>query len=305
MRLTAQLFILYIQGNAFERQEHKHIHQHARNMPADQSNGDSLAAPLERMRLRSRGPIDMQQHISAARANINTANSSQLPSLQSLGLVNDTSRFSISLHDCYVRSSNIEGTYNINASFVAVKTLIRQRRVQLVKDICTLLGNDPDKWFAPRFRPYDLPSHPLDWSTMVLREMHLLAASTNNFLTADQRRAAVHQSMREASDNPQEEPVPVSHEETTASHHAHGSFMDSAAEDQDVKDRIEGLEEEMFDLFGRQADTREDFRDLKREMDDEITALKTKAADLRRYCVDLELSLTEVRRAGPVHDEEV
>lgn len=71
--------------------------------------------------------------------------------------------------DCYVRSYNILGRYNVNASYKTVCNASRRKRRGLVTEIAAVLGNYSGDWLPFIFRPRNLPLHPLDWSTTFLQ----------------------------------------------------------------------------------------------------------------------------------------
>lgn len=170
-------------------------------MEANQAGGLSAQMPSHSMIRRSKGPIELQQQITAADVASNTnpaVNATttvvHIPILPSLGLLDDASRFPLNPPDHYVRFPNQGKSYNVNASYL---TVMRDQRVHLVKTVSSLLGNNPDMWYS--IRPERLPRHPLDWSTVLLKEMHKLAASMPSSLKVLQRIAAVNQVMLSAS----------------------------------------------------------------------------------------------------------
>lgn len=168
-------------------------------MEENQAGGLSVPTSHSMMR-RSMGPIELQQQIVASKARNVASNPDpaaktamdavHIPSLPSLGLLDDASRFSLNPPDHYVRSSSQGKSYNVNASYLTVETVMRDQRVSLVKTISSLLGDNPDMWHP--VRPQDLPRHPLDWSTVLLKEINKLAASMPSSLNALQRIVAVH-----------------------------------------------------------------------------------------------------------------
>lgn len=71
--------------------------------------------------------------------------------------------------DCYVRSYNASGRYNVNASYNTVCRSCREKRRNLVIEIAAVLGDYSGDWLPFEFRPRNLPLHPLDWSTTFLQ----------------------------------------------------------------------------------------------------------------------------------------
>lgn len=175
-------------------------------MEVNQAGGLNAKMPSHPMTRRSMGQVELQQQIIASEAT-NTASSWKqaestntdivhIPSLPSLGLLNDTHRFARNPANSYVRSFSSDKTYHVNTSYQTLGLIIRQKRFILVKEISALLGDDPDRWFAVDRRPHHLPWHPLDWSTVILREIRDLAAKLPNSHTIDQRRSAFNQSLQ-------------------------------------------------------------------------------------------------------------
>lgn len=173
-----------------------------------------------------------------------------IPSLPSLGLLDDPSRFLLNPPDHYVRSSNQGKSYNVNASYLTVKTVMRDQRVSLVKTISSLLGNNPDMWHS--VRPQGLPRHPLDWSTVLLKEIHKLAPSMPSSLNALQRIVAVHQVMWSASYQNRENAsgkLLAGLDNAIVQQHADVAAREAVkavqTEYQGMKDQKEGCEEEL------------------------------------------------------------
>ena len=131
---------------------------------------------------------------------------SQQMLLRSQGPVDQLDTTQLSPAGRYVRSYNINGHCNINASYHTVGLQIKEKRRELVFTIVTILGNDPRSWFASSLRPVALPIRPLDWSTIVLQQLCVFAQSLPcdpRNTSVDERLSVAHQKMlAEASGSP-------------------------------------------------------------------------------------------------------
>lgn len=169
--------------------------------------------------------------------------------------------------DRYVRSYNIINRHtNVNTSFQTVNLQVKKKRKQLVAKIARLLGEYPRHWFAEEFRPRNLPLHPLDWSTILLQDLHNEAQLLPPHYTSDQRLAEIHRYMfqenqrqlqRNASASAARagniaEPYNKRTEANDASVHREPTEVERLQREiQRLKDKLGGIEEEYIHDLGR------------------------------------------------------
>lgn len=152
----------------------------------------------------------------------------------------------------YIRSRNVHNQQcNVNISYKTVSPHIKGKREKLVTEIAGLLGTYAGHWFAPAFRPRNLPLHPLDWSTALLEELHSAAQSLPQHYTSDQRLTAIRDVMANAAHgSPQSDAAAQSAGEADATEAVGASNSADAGTSrkptkQQLQDRIQGLTEEL------------------------------------------------------------
>lgn len=115
--------------------------------------------------------------------------------LRSQGPINTTETTHLNPANCYIRSYDCNQKLNVNASFNTVGLLIREKRKKLVTEIASLLGDYSGDWYAPSLRPRNLPLHPLDWSSTLLKQLCEFVQFLPRDITVEHRLALAHQAM--------------------------------------------------------------------------------------------------------------
>jgi hypothetical protein len=206
----------------------------------------------------------------------NAAQLQRQPMLRSQGPLYPLDTTHLNPANCYVRSYDCHEQCNVNASYNTVSLSIKEKCRKLVTEIATLLGHYSGHWYAQRVRPRDLPKHPLDWSTVLLKRLSGFAQSLPHGITVEQRLDIAHQTMLATEQHPA---GPDSAAESTSLHDAtegHTSGLESSAEpvnthdakepthtsDEEVKleqlrahnqrliDEVQGMREELEELEG-------------------------------------------------------
>jgi hypothetical protein len=163
----------------------------------------------------------------------NETNAAQLqrqPMLRSQGPLYPLDTTHLNPANCYVRSYDCHEQCNVNASYNTVSLSIKEKRRKLVTEIATFLGHYSGHWYAQRVRPRDLPKHPLDWSTVLLKRLCGFAQSLPHGITVEQRLDTAHQTMLATEQHPA---GPDSAAESTSLHDAtegHPSGLENSAE---------------------------------------------------------------------------
>lgn len=182
---------------------------------------------------------------------INEAQLQRQRMLRSQGPLNPTDTTHLNPVDCYIRSYDCHQQCNINASYNTVSLPIKEKRRKLVITISTLLGHYSGDWYAPSLKPRNLPLHPLDWSTTLLRRLCGFAQSLPRDITVEQRLHVAHRTMLDAvghppgPDNSVSPPNMGDADQPTHTGTDHNELEQLRADNRRLVDRVQGMIEEL------------------------------------------------------------
>jgi hypothetical protein len=213
---------------------------------------------------------------------INAAQLQQQPMLRSQGPLYPLDTTHLNPANCYVRSYDCHEQCNVNTSYNTVSLSIKENRRKLVTEIATMLGHYSGHWYAQRVRPRDLPKHPLDWSTAVLKRLCEFTQALPHGITIEQRLDIAHRTMLAT------EGLPSRSDSPATSVNTHNAKKSTHTSDQAKLQRLRAWNRHLSDQV---RGMHEEIRDLKDEhVVDEVDAKRCKQAllDLEKATEALE-----------------